>query len=151
MALTEPIRVLLVEDRADDQDVARRSLERATGNGPTIDLDLAADLEAGVRSIRSKSYDLVVTDLALPDSTGLDTFDGVARAAGRVPVLVLSATETLETALECIERGAADYVMKSDMHTDALYRAVLFAVLRNSVRRDARQLKDIRARLRELI
>ncbi|MBZ5514234.1 MAG: sigma-54 dependent transcriptional regulator [Acidobacteriia bacterium] len=72
----------------------------------------AADAEAGLKAFREYRIDLVVTDLKLPGMDGLEFLQAVKRADARVPVIVMTAYGTVETAVEAMKAGASDYVLK---------------------------------------
>jgi DNA-binding NtrC family response regulator len=72
----------------------------------------AADAEIGLRTLRQEKIDLVVTDLRLPGMDGLEFLQAVKRADARIPVIVMTAYGTVETAVEAMKAGASDYVLK---------------------------------------
>jgi DNA-binding NtrC family response regulator len=72
----------------------------------------AADAEAGVNTLRQQKIDLVVTDLRLPGMDGLEFLQAVKRVDARIPVIVMTAYGTVETAVEAMKAGASDYVLK---------------------------------------
>jgi diguanylate cyclase (GGDEF)-like protein/PAS domain S-box-containing protein len=69
-------------------------------------------LADGVARLAERGIDAILLDLFLPDSQGIDTFDEVFRAAGRVPILVLTARADEELARQAVQRGAKDRVLK---------------------------------------
>jgi DNA-binding NtrC family response regulator len=109
-------RILIVEDR----DSLRRMLERAlTQEGYTI--ESAADVQSGVRLLGRQDFDLVLTDLKLPDGSGLQVLAASRTAQPRVPVVVLTGYGTVTTAVEAMKLGAFDFLEKP-VAIDALYR-----------------------------
>jgi DNA-binding NtrC family response regulator len=72
----------------------------------------AADAETGLRTLRQEKIDLVVTDLRLPGMDGLEFLQAVKRVDARIPVIVMTAYGTVETAVEAMKAGASDYVLK---------------------------------------
>jgi DNA-binding NtrC family response regulator len=99
--------ILLVEDR----DSLRRMLELAlTGEGYQV--DAAADGPAGIRLVEERAYDLVLTDLKLPDASGLEVLAASRRAQPRVPVVVLTGFGTVGAAVEAMKLGAYDFLEK---------------------------------------
>ena len=72
----------------------------------------AADAEAGLKLFREHRIDAVVTDLKLPSMNGLEFLEAVKRADSRIPVIVMTAYGTVETAVEAMKAGASDYVLK---------------------------------------
>jgi len=72
----------------------------------------AADAETGLKALREDRIDLVITDLKLPGMDGLEFLQAVKRADARIPVVVMTAYGTVETAVEAMKAGASDYVLK---------------------------------------
>ncbi len=72
----------------------------------------AADAEAGLKLFREHRIDVVVTDLKLPGMNGLEFLEAVKRADSRIPVIVMTAYGTVETAVEAMKAGASDYILK---------------------------------------
>ena len=72
----------------------------------------APDAEAGLRLLRAEKVDLVVTDMKLPGMGGLEFLQSVKRLNAAIPVVVMTAYGTVETAVEAMKAGAGDYVLK---------------------------------------
>jgi len=96
--------ILIVEDEAK----MRRLLELNLGEDGFATFS-AGDAESGLKLLRENSIDLVVTDLKLP---GMDGLQAVKRQNAALPVVVMTAFGSVETAVEAMKAGAADYVMK---------------------------------------
>jgi two-component system, NtrC family, response regulator AtoC len=99
--------ILIVEDEAK----MRRLLELNLGEDGFTTLS-AEDAETGLKLLRENSVDLVVTDLKLPGMNGLDFLQAVKRQNAALPVVVMTAFGSVETAVEAMKAGAADYVLK---------------------------------------
>jgi two-component system, NtrC family, response regulator AtoC len=99
--------ILIVEDEAK----MRRLLELdlAEDGFNTVS---AADAEAGIKLLAANAIDLVITDLKLPGMGGLEFLQAVKRANSALPVVVMTAFGTVETAVEAMKAGASDYVLK---------------------------------------
>ena len=72
----------------------------------------ASNAETGLNTLRQEKIDLVVTDLKLPGMDGLEFLQAVKRTDARIPVIVMTAYGTVETAVEAMKAGASDYVLK---------------------------------------
>lgn len=72
----------------------------------------AADAESGLRILRQEKIDLVLTDLKLPGMTGLEFLQAARRADSNLPVILMTAYGSVETAVEAMKAGASDYVLK---------------------------------------
>ncbi|MBI1913349.1 MAG: sigma-54-dependent Fis family transcriptional regulator [Planctomycetes bacterium] len=78
---------------------------------PAYTLLTAASAEEGVERVRDRP-DVVILDVHLPDSSGLETFEQIRRADARIPVILITGHGTTELAIEAIKRGAFDYLLK---------------------------------------
>src|ERR1700736_4691453 len=99
--------ILIVEDEAK----MRRLLELDLGEEGFTTLS-AGDAETGLKLLRENSVDLVVTDLKLPGMNGLEFLQAVKHQHAALPVIVMTAFGTVETAVEAMKAGASDYVLK---------------------------------------
>src|ERR1700737_2800617 len=99
--------ILIVEDEAK----MRRLLELDLGEEGFTTLS-AGDAETGLKLLRENSVDLVVTDLKLPGINGLEFLQAVKHQNAALPVIVMTAFGTVETAVEAMKAGASDYVLK---------------------------------------
>jgi DNA-binding NtrC family response regulator len=99
--------ILIVEDEAK----MRRLLELNLGEDGLSTLS-AGDAESGVKLLRENHVDLVLTDLKLPGMNGLDFLHAVKNQNAALPVIVMTAFGSVETAVEAMKAGASDYVLK---------------------------------------
>src|SRR5580704_3829294 len=99
--------ILIVEDEAK----MRRLLELNLGEDGFSTLS-AGDAESGLKLLRENPVDLVLTDLKLPGMNGLEFLHAVKRQNAAIPVVVMTAFGTVETAVEAMKAGASDYVLK---------------------------------------
>ncbi len=105
------IDILIIDDDAAD----RRLTELALKNSPQtrrFAIQMAGSLAEGVEFIKHQSFDLVLLDLGLPESRGLDTLENFRREYPHVPVVVLTGLQDEEAGVEAIRKGAIDYVTK---------------------------------------
>ncbi len=100
-------RILAVDDDASVAHVVRFLLEEE-GHDATV----VADIAGAKRELAAGQYDLVVTDLKLPDGSGLDVLKLVKEASPDVPVIMITAFATVSTAVAAMKSGAFDYVQK---------------------------------------
>lgn len=116
-----PIRVLIVEDDA----ATRRALCLAIESEPALALAAAFEtVEATVGWLEKNSVDVLLTDLGLPDGSGIEV---IRRCVQRYPdcdVMVLTMSSDEDSVLACIEAGAAGYVLK-EAHAFDIVRALL--------------------------
>jgi signal transduction histidine kinase/DNA-binding NarL/FixJ family response regulator len=123
--------VLLIEDNPGDARYIRQLLGEAVAG--TFDLDYAGRLSAGLERLRAPGVDVVLLDLLLPDSTGLETFRLVHAAAREIPVVVLSELNDEALALEAVHEGAQDYLIKGQTDGALLRRVLRYAIERGQL------------------
>ena len=99
--------ILIVEDEAK----MRRLLELNLGEDGFTTFS-AGDAETGLKLLRENSIDLVLTDLKLPGMSGLEFLQTIKRQNAALPVVVMTAFGSVETAVEAMKAGASDYVLK---------------------------------------
>jgi DNA-binding NtrC family response regulator len=105
--MTAKAHILIVEDEAK----MRRILElNLTDDGFTT--VSAGDAEGGFKLLQTEAVDLVITDLKLPGMNGLEFLQQIKRMNAAMPVVVMTAFGTVETAVEAMKAGASDYVLK---------------------------------------
>ena len=99
--------ILIIEDEAK----MRRLLELNLGEDGFKTVS-AADAEAGLQLLASETIDLVLTDLKLPGMSGLELLQIVKQQNAALPVVVMTAFGSVETAVDAMKAGASDYVLK---------------------------------------
>ena len=106
-------RVLLVEDDPGQAVVIKVLLARIpTGQ---FTLETAGRLSAALDSLANAAADVILLDLSLPDSQGLDTVIKVRNCAASIPIVVLTGSDDENLALETINHGAQDYLLKGTL------------------------------------
>ncbi|MGC1226297.1 MAG: sigma-54 dependent transcriptional regulator [Candidatus Sulfotelmatobacter sp.] len=130
--------ILIVEDEAK----MRRLLELNLGDDGFTTLS-AGDAETGMKLLRENTVDLVLTDLKLPGMNGLEFLQAVKRQNPALPVVVMTAFGSVETAVEAMKAGASDYVLKP------FSLAEMRLVVRKEL--DVRKLREENRSLREAL
>ena len=129
------LRVLIVEDEAPYAELICRRL--SLSRPVMLETDRAATLAEGLRQLETGEFDVVLLDLNLPDSRGLDTVSAVQQAAPEVPIVVMTGMGGEELAIEALKKGAHDYLVKGE-DDRLLPRALLYAVERSRTQADLR-------------
>jgi len=123
------IKVLLVEDSAVDRRIVERLLARCP-QAVKFAVESAGSLSAAVECLGSREYDIVLLDMKLPDSRGIETVRSVISAHPRLPIVVLTGCDDEETGLLAIGNGATDYLVRSQSLENLLVRTILYALER---------------------
>lgn len=135
--MQQPIRILLVEDNPDEEVIVRRLLSEEKS---AFDLTTVARIRDCLRLIDDKLVDLVLLDLSLPDSNGLEGLHQLRARAPEIPIIILTGRSDIETAEQAVRRGAQDYLVKGQLEGNLLTHAVRFANLRQAFRIELEEL-----------
>jgi sigma-B regulation protein RsbU (phosphoserine phosphatase) len=122
------INILLVEDNPDDVFFLRMMLNKVSG--AHFELHPVQDLATGLTRLAEGNIDVVLLDLSLPDSSGLETFRVIKAQARDVPIIVLSGTDDETLALNAVHAGAEDYLVKGHVNSQLITRAIIYAIER---------------------
>lgn len=129
------IHILLIEDSSTDAQLIRDLLAEAMRSSLSqtqFQLTHARRLEEGIEQISRQIFDIILLDLALPDSFGLGTFGRILAIAPHVPIVLLTGIDDELLALEAVQQGAQDYLVKADVASSALLsRAIRYAIERH--------------------
>jgi signal transduction histidine kinase len=124
--------VLLIEDNPGDADLVR--LRLVEGKTP-VNVNCVNRLSEGLAALSKESPSVVLLDLNLPDSHGAETFRRVLEHSPNVPVVVLSGQDDEALAAKAIHQGAQDYLIKGNISSKHLERAIRYAVERQALLR----------------
>jgi len=124
--------VLLIEDNPGDADLVR--LRLVEGNSP-VHVNCVNRLSDGLASLSKETPSVVLLDLNLPDSHGAETFRRVIDHAPNVPVVVLSGQDDEALATKAVHQGVQDYLVKGNISSKHLDRAIRYAVERQGLLR----------------
>lgn len=136
--MTEPIRLLLVEDNTGDVRLVREMLRDAAH----IEIQVVDRLGSAVDHLRRRRSDVILLDLGLPDSQGMDTLRQLRRSAQGVPVVVLTGQADEESGRTAVQEGAQDYLVKDTLSERMLPRVLMYAVERHRYHEKFRSLFD---------
>ena len=139
--MVKPIRVLLIEDNPGDARLIQTMLGEA--RGLSFELDWADSLTAGLARLASGNTDIVLLDLGLPESAGIDTLHRVLMHDPKVPTLVvLSGLTDEEVAVQAVQSGAQDYLVKGQVDSALLARSIRYAIGRSQAEEALRRAHD---------
>jgi DNA-binding response OmpR family regulator len=135
------IRVLLIEDNPGDARLIQEML--AEGKGWMCALECVESLAAGLLRIMRGDIDVVLLDLGLPDSAGLDTLRRLRSGAPQEPVVVvMSGLSDEEVGMQAVQEGAQDYLVKGQVGSGLLIRSIRYAIERSEAEKALRQARD---------
>ncbi len=141
MNARSPIRVLLVEDNAGDARLVREHLRDADGALPFV-LDSFPTLAQAAGALAGARPDIVLLDLSLPDSFGLETLARWQLTAPELPVIVLTGSDDEALAVAAVREGAQDYLVKGRIDGALLAQAIRYAIERKRAQEELRSAND---------
>jgi signal transduction histidine kinase len=124
--------VLLIEDNPGDADLVRLRLVEGDA---AVNVSCVTRLADGLASMAKDPPSVVLLDLNLPDSRGADTFRKVLETAPGVPVVILSGQDDVALAMKALHQGVQDYLVKGDITSNHLERAMRYAIERQALLR----------------
>src|ERR1041385_8081978 len=135
---TKTLKVLLIEDNPGDVRLIKEMFAEA--KHAVFEVDSVSRLTDGLARVIESRFDVILLDLSLPDSTGLNTFVTLHGAAEELPVVILSGLNDETTAIECVNAGAQDYLIKGEVNSHLLMRSLRYAVARGLLEKERTQL-----------
>jgi diguanylate cyclase (GGDEF)-like protein/PAS domain S-box-containing protein len=123
--------ILLLEDNPGDAGLLKEAL--STEKTFPCRLDTSQRLSEGLARLSRESFDAVLLDLYLPDSSGLETLIQVRNAAPQLPIVVLTGLSNRETAAEALRQGAEDFLLKDELDGALLARSIRYALERHKL------------------
>lgn len=123
-----PLRLLLIEDNLVDARLIQIMVSDAGGSG--FEIERTDRLATALERLAKASFDIVLLDLSLPDSHGLETFARVHHDFPNVPIIVMSGLDDERVAVSAVHEGAQDYLVKGQVSGPLLVRAMRYALER---------------------
>ena len=134
-------RLLLVEDNPGDARLIQEVLKDAVDS--SFELVHAGLLKDALQRISEEPFAAILLDMYLPDSHGLETVKSIVAAAPHMPILVLTGMMDGHVALNALNVGAQDYIIKASLDGAAMERAIRYAIQRKQFLERIRILRDI--------
>ena len=123
------LKVLLIESDSGFAAQVRDMLSQSQGR--SFDLQWSDGLLLGLDCLAKSSFDVLLIDTSLPECHGLDALEALRMHAPAVPIVVLSGLDSEALALRAVQIGAQDYLVKSRLEPDLLYRSLRYAIVRH--------------------
>jgi PAS domain S-box-containing protein len=127
------MRVLVVEDS-----VTQAQLHRVNLSRHGFEVEWVTSLAEVTKRLQTPGIDIVLLDLSLPDSEGIETFFRVHAAAEAIPIVVISAEDDEKVALQALKGGAQDYLIKGKAPGEAIVRCLYYAMERAQIEAELR-------------
>ncbi|HBE18765.1 MAG TPA: PAS domain-containing sensor histidine kinase [Cyanobacteria bacterium UBA11149] len=122
------LKVLLLEDSSTEAKLIQDLLSKT--NTIQVELTRVRLVSQAIEELHKKTFDVILLDLSLPDSQGLDTISRFKEYGLNTPIVVLTACNDQELALQAIQSGAQDYLVKGNVSSEILIRSLRYAAQR---------------------
>lgn len=119
--------VLLIEDNPHDVELIKFYLKNFR---TPVNLEISRSIKNAIFLIKNHDFNIILTDLNLPDSDGMFSVQRLMQASPSAPVIVLTGSDDEDWALEAVKKGAQDYLIKSKINGTALARVMDYATER---------------------
>ncbi len=124
----ETVNILMVEDSPTDQELIQLHLRKASS---CFSVECEDTLASAIVRLDQNRPDVILLDLNLPDSDGIDTLHNVRKQTPTAPIVILSGQHDDELAIEAVSQGAQDYIPKNEINPDVLSRSIRYAIERS--------------------
>jgi diguanylate cyclase (GGDEF)-like protein len=133
------IKMLFIEDNSDYANLLTSYFKQQTE--PVFDIAWADTLGKALSILaKDHSFDIILTDLFLPDSSGIDTFMAIQQDYSHIPVVVATAYDDESVAVKAVQNGAQDYLIKGDITGKMIARVLIYALQRHKMREELKSL-----------
>jgi two-component system, cell cycle sensor histidine kinase and response regulator CckA len=147
---TPLVRVLVVEDSRSDLLVLENALAEVTS--VRFELTSVGRLKEAMEVLPSNEFDVILSDLGLPDSSGLDTLVTIQKVANGLPIIVMTGLSDERMGIRAMQAGAQDYFVKGHFWENGLVRAIRDAIERRRMEEAIRRSEDrFRASIESLL
>lgn len=132
-----PIKILLIEDNLGDARLLQETLREVAA--AQFELVHVEQLKLGIQRLSQEAFDVILLDLSLPDSQGIDTLCRTQSLAVEAPIVVLTGLNDDLLAIKALQTGAQDYLVKGQVTGDLLVRSMRYAIERRQAENTIRQ------------
>jgi DNA-binding NarL/FixJ family response regulator len=133
--------LIFIEDNPGDALIIREFLVEEAPN--FFQIERYEQLEPGLQRLDEGGVDVILLDLFLPDSQGLDTFQRVYERHPDIPIVIVSSLRDQDAALEAMKAGAEDFLVKGEFSARDLVKALFYAIARNEAKKATKTLKQV--------
>jgi PAS domain S-box-containing protein len=130
--ISKQMKILAVEDDPDDRLLLREALNEGSRD-TEIQLAFAGQLSEALQLAAAKAFDVILLDLGLPDSNGIETFLALQAGTPKTPIILLTGLNDEALGMKAVREGAQDYLIKGSVRGGDLFRAIRYAIGRKEV------------------
>jgi two-component sensor histidine kinase/antitoxin component of RelBE/YafQ-DinJ toxin-antitoxin module len=131
LIMDEMVEILLFEDNFGDASLIEEMLEEFSDF--PYELINVKTLNEGLSLLKECLFDVILTDLGLPDSDGIDTFLDIHARNPRIPIIIFTASDNEKTGIDAVKKGAQDYLVKGQIDSRLLKRSIQYSIERKKI------------------
>lgn len=139
--MDKKIEILLIEDNPGDAALIEDMLEEFSSF--PYELKNAATLNEGLNLLKENSFDVILADLGLPDSDGIDTFLEIHARNSRIPIIILTGMTDERLGINAVKQGAQDYLVKGQVDGKLLIRSIQYSIERKKSEEKIQNLANV--------
>ena len=128
LTMSEKIEILLLEDNLGDAILIKEMLDEFADF--LYELINVKTLNDGLSLLKRRLFDVILTDLSLPDSDGIDTFLKIHEINSRIPIIILTGSNYNEIGIDAVKKGAQDYLVKGQIDGKLLKSSIEYSIER---------------------
>jgi PAS domain S-box-containing protein len=137
----EKVEILLIEDNPGDAGLIEDMLEEFADF--PYELKNVETLNEGLSLLKERPFDVIMTDLRLPDSDGINTFLDIHAMNPRIPIVILTGSNDEKIGINAVKKGAQDYLVKGEVDGRLLKRSIKHSIERKNAEQQIRELANI--------
>lgn len=134
------LKILLIEDNPGDARLIKEALSEVESTD--IELSHATRLQEGLEKLAAAKFDVLLLDLSLPDTSGLNTIRQAHKAVAGVPIIVLTGFNDEAFSVTVVHEGAQDFLVKGHFDGALLMRAIRYAIERKKAQRELKASRE---------
>jgi PAS domain S-box-containing protein len=134
------IHILLIEDNPGDARLIGEMLAEAPST--RFSLKHSDSLSDGLIVLTENTHDVILLDLGLPDSLGLDSINEITKVAPMIPIVMLTGFDDEKTAVAALQFGVQDYLVKGRIDSDLLAHSIRYAIERKQIEEELRRHRE---------
>jgi len=138
----EKVEILLFEDNPNDVNLIEDMLEEFSDFH--YELKNVETLNEGLSLLKERPFDVILTDLCLPDSDGIDTFLDIHARNSRIPIIIFTASNDEKIGIDAVKKSAQDYLIKGQVNGRLLKRSIQYSIERKKVEEVLTNIENVR-------
>ncbi|WP_269849012.1 response regulator [Methanosarcina horonobensis] len=138
--MEKKVKILLFEDNPGDANLIEEMLEEFADF--PYELKNVETLKEGLEFLKEHQFDVILSDLRLPDSDGTETFLDIHATNSRVPIIILTGISDENTGIDAVKKGAQDYLVKGQVDGRLLNRSIRYSIERKRAEEELQESEE---------